>query len=267
VGDSQGVGLEQRSQPPSTHALTHSRTHALEFLGRMDQQVKIRGFRVEPGEIESAIRQHPAVANAVVIPREDTPGERRLVAYVVAHEDEAPADADADAGEGPERALVPALRAHLRGRLPDYMVPAAFVVLDRLPLTPNGKVDRRALPAPDGSRESLETAYQAPRTPLEETLAAIWAEVLGVQQVGVHDRFFDLGGHSLLAIRVMSRVRSAVQVELPVRALFEAPTVAELAAIVERAEQEATLRLLDELEGLDADELARLLAEEERQHA
>jgi len=187
-------------------------------------------------------------------------------------EAEAPLDASAYAGEPSRetgaRVLVPALRAHLRGRVPDFMVPAAFVVLDRLPLTPNGKVDRRALPAPGGDRPALETAYEAPRTPLEAAVAGIWADVLGVQRVGVHDRFFDLGGHSLLATRVVSRMRSALQVELPVRALFEAPTVAGLAAAVERAEREATLRLLDELEGLDAGELARLLAAEEaRQHA
>jgi amino acid adenylation domain-containing protein len=171
------------------------------------------------------------------------------------------------ARESGTRSLVPALRAHLRRSMPDYMVPAAFVVMDRLPLTPNGKVDRRALPAPDGDRPALETAYEAPRTPLESTVAGIWADVLGVQQVGVHDRFFDLGGHSLLATRVVSRIRAALQVELPVRALFEAPTVAGLAAAVERAEHAATLRLLDELEGLDPAELARLLAEEEAAHA
>jgi amino acid adenylation domain-containing protein len=164
------------------------------------------------------------------------------------------------------RALVPALREAARARLPEYMVPSAFVVLEALPVTANGKVDRGALPAPDtpGSRGT----YVAPRTPAEERMAAIWAEVLGVERVGADDHFFELGGHSLLATRVVSRMRSALQVELPVRALFEAPTVARLAAAVERAEREATLRLLDELEGLDAGELARLLAaEEERQHA
>jgi amino acid adenylation domain-containing protein len=164
------------------------------------------------------------------------------------------------------RALVPALREAARARLPEYMVPSAFVVLEALPVTANCKVDRGALPAPDtpGSRGT----YVAPRTPAEERMAGIWAEVLGVERVGAEDHFFDLGGHSLLATRVVSRMRSALQVELPVRALFEAPTVARLAAAVERAEREATLRLLDELEGLDAGELARLLAaEEERQHA
>ncbi|HEU0302771.1 MAG TPA: amino acid adenylation domain-containing protein, partial [Longimicrobium sp.] len=186
-------------------------------------------------------------------------------------EDEAPLDAAAYASEPARetgaRALVPALRAHLRRGMPDFMVPAAFVVLDRLPLNPNGKVDRRALPAPDDDRPALETAYQPPRSPLEATIAGIWADVLGVQQVGVHDGFFDLGGHSLLATRVVSRMRKALQVELPVRALFEAPTVAGLAGTVERMEREATLRLLEEVEGMDAGELARLLADEETQHA
>ncbi|HEX2210503.1 MAG TPA: amino acid adenylation domain-containing protein [Longimicrobium sp.] len=262
----------------TTPALPHSRTHALDCLGRMDQQVKIRGFRVEPGEIEAALRAHPGVADAVVIPREDGPGERRLVAYVVPADDgaahvteEAPLDALDRVGhparETAARALVPALRAHLRRGMPDWMVPAAFVVMEGLPLTPNGKVDRRALPAPDDARHDVETAFAPPRTPLEATIAGIWADVLGVQRVGVHDRFFDLGGHSLLATRVVSRIRAALQVELSVRALFEAPTVAGLAEVVERAEQDATLRLLDELEGLDADELARLLAQEEAQHA
>jgi amino acid adenylation domain-containing protein len=163
------------------------------------------------------------------------------------------------------RALVPALREAARARLPEYMVPSAFVVLEALPVTVNGKVDRGALPAPDtpGSRGT----YVAPRTPAEERMAAIWAEVLGVERVGGEDNFFELGGHSLLATRVVSRMRSALQVELPVRALFEAPTVARLAAAVERAEREATLRLLDELEGMDAGELARLLEEEEAAHA
>ncbi|MBV9109219.1 MAG: amino acid adenylation domain-containing protein, partial [Gemmatimonadetes bacterium] len=164
------------------------------------------------------------------------------------------------------RALVPALREAARARLPEYMVPGAFVVLEALPVTTIGKVDRGALPAPDtpGSRGT----YVAPRTPAEERMAGIWAEVLGVERVGAEDNFFELGGHSLLATRVVSRMRSELQVELPVRALFEAPTVARLAAAVERADREATLRLLDELEGLDAGELARLLAaEEERQHA
>ncbi|HEU0079960.1 MAG TPA: amino acid adenylation domain-containing protein, partial [Longimicrobiaceae bacterium] len=183
----------------------------LEFLGRVDQQVKVRGFRIEPGEVEAALLGHPSVREAVVVVREDG-GERRLVGYVVAAE-----GAAVDAGE---------LRAWLKGRLPEYMVPPAVVELETLPLTPTGKVDRRALPAPDASGGG---EYVAPRGEVEERLAAIWASVLGVERVGIHDDFFALGGHSLLATRVTSRVREVFGVELPLRAVFEAPTVAGLA--------------------------------------
>ncbi|MBV9775387.1 MAG: amino acid adenylation domain-containing protein, partial [Gemmatimonadetes bacterium] len=199
----------------------------VQILGRADGQVKVRGFRVEPAEIEAALRAHPQVRDAAVVPREDTPGEPRLVGYVVA-------DGEAPDGES--------LRAWLRERLPEYMVPAAWVVLDALPLTPNGKLDRRALPAPE---PAAEAAYVAPRTPTEEVLAGIWGEVLRVERVGVTDDFFALGGHSLLATRLASRVREAFGVELPLRALFEAPTVAALAARVDgtaRAESAPPIR-------------------------
>ncbi|HEX8243592.1 MAG TPA: condensation domain-containing protein, partial [Longimicrobium sp.] len=194
----------------STFALSHSRTFALEFLGRLDGQVKVRGFRIETGEIEAAVRSFPGVRDCVVVAAGEG-GERRLVAYVVG---------GVDADE---------VRAHLRRTLPDYMVPGAFVALDRLPLTPNGKLDRRALPAP----ERAAREHVAPRTPAEEVLAGIWAEVLRVERVGATDDFFALGGHSLLATRVISRIRTAFGVEPTVRALFEAPTLAELARAVE----------------------------------
>ncbi|HEX2091054.1 MAG TPA: phosphopantetheine-binding protein, partial [Longimicrobiaceae bacterium] len=186
----------------------------LEFLGRIDQQVKIRGFRIEPGEIEAALRTHPAVREAVVLARGDAPGERRLVGYVVP--------------QGPLSATE--LREHLRGYLPEYMVPGALVFLGTLPLTPSGKLDRQALPRPDHIEEE---AYVAPRTPLEEVLAGIWTDVLGRERIGVHESFLALGGHSLLATRIASRIREACGVELPVRALFETPTVAELARRLE----------------------------------
>ncbi|HEX7239064.1 MAG TPA: amino acid adenylation domain-containing protein, partial [Longimicrobiaceae bacterium] len=189
----------------------------LEFLGRTDQQVKVRGFRIEPGEVEAALLADARVREAAVVVREDAPGERRLVAYVAA----------AGAGELP----VPELRAALRGRLPEYMVPSAFVVLDWLPLNAHGKVDRRALPAPEAGSSGGE--HVAPRTAAEETLAGIWAAVLGVERVGVENSFFELGGHSLLAMQVVSRVRQALGVEVPLRALFEAPTVAGMAGVVE----------------------------------
>ncbi|HYH80916.1 MAG TPA: amino acid adenylation domain-containing protein, partial [Longimicrobium sp.] len=185
----------------------------LEFLGRLDRQVKVRGFRIELGEIEGALRRSEGVADCVVVAREDVPGEKRLVAYVV--------------GE----ARAEALRDRLRRSLPEYMVPSAFVFLDALPLTPSGKLDRKALPAPELA--SAEDRYVAPRTPVEEVLAGIWAEVLRLERVGVHDSFFELGGHSLLAARVVSRIRELFGVEVPLRALFEGPTVAELAGRVE----------------------------------
>ncbi len=193
----------------------------LEYVGRTDFQVKVRGFRIEPGEIEAALERHPEVRAAAVTVREDTPGASRLVGYVVP-----------GAGATPEPA---ALRAYLLERLPEYMVPGAVVVLERLPLTPNGKVDRRALPAPD----ALATDdYAAPRTPAEEILAGIWAQVLKVERVGVRDNFFALGGHSLLATRVVSRIRAAFGVEVPLRSVFEAPDLAGLAERVDAAVRE-----------------------------
>ncbi|HEX2188130.1 MAG TPA: amino acid adenylation domain-containing protein, partial [Longimicrobiaceae bacterium] len=191
-------------------------TGEVEYLGRLDAQVKIRGFRIEPGEVEAVLLAQEGVREAVVVVREDAPGQKRLVAYVVPRE-----------GAG---LSVPALKAGLSARLPEYMVPAALVVLDQLPLNANGKVDRAALPAPE---HGAGAELVAPRTPTEEVLAGIWAEVLGVDQVGAGSSFFELGGHSLLATQVISRVRQAFGTEVPLRALFEAPTVAGLAERVE----------------------------------
>ncbi|HEX7238685.1 MAG TPA: amino acid adenylation domain-containing protein, partial [Longimicrobiaceae bacterium] len=187
----------------------------LEYFGRTDFQVKVRGFRIELGEIEAALRAHPSVREAVAVVREYAPGDRRIVAYVVSDE-----------------GTVAGLRAHLAERVPEHMLPSAFVALDALPLTPSGKVDRRALPAPGGAGTE---AFVAPRTPAERTLAGIWAEVLGAGRVGAADDFFELGGHSLLATQVVTRVREAFGVELPLRAVFEAPTVAALAARIGEA--------------------------------
>ncbi|HEX6911460.1 MAG TPA: amino acid adenylation domain-containing protein, partial [Longimicrobium sp.] len=184
----------------------------LEYLGRLDHQVKIRGYRVEPGEIEAVLRRHPGVSDCTVVARDDAPGGRRLVAYVV--------------GTAPAEEL----RTHLRHSLPEHMVPAALVPLPHLPLSPNGKVDSGALPAPD---PAAGERFAAPRTPLQEVLAEICAQVLGMDRVGVHESFFDAGGHSLAAMRVVSRIREVLGAEVPLRTLFEAPTVAALAERVE----------------------------------
>ncbi|MFE2085322.1 non-ribosomal peptide synthase/polyketide synthase, partial [Streptomyces scopuliridis] len=189
----------------------------LEHLGRADDQVKVRGFRIEPGEIEAALRRHPAISDAAIVVRDDRQGTARLAGYVV------PA-------EGHSVPAARELRDLIRQSLPDYMVPAAFVPIAALPLTSSGKLDRRALPTPDWA-ESAE--YLAPRTDTERALAAIWAEVLGTEQVGAEDDFFSLGGHSLLATRVISRIRSGLGAELTVRHLFEAPRLADLAATLD----------------------------------
>ncbi|HEY4596324.1 MAG TPA: amino acid adenylation domain-containing protein, partial [Thermoanaerobaculia bacterium] len=209
---------------------------AVDFLGRLDHQVKLRGLRIELGEIEAALSRHPAVAQAVVMMREDTPGNPLLAAYYVPAGE--PADADA-------------LRAALRKELPEHMVPSWLLSLDALPLTASGKVDRKALPAPDAERSGRE--FVAPEGEVQERLAAIWAEILRVERVGARDSFFELGGHSLIATQVLSRVREAFGVELPLRALFETPTVAGLAEAViqkglERADDDLLARLLSELE-------------------
>ena len=228
----------------------HRSDGTLEYLGRLDEQVKIRGFRIEPGEIEARLRRIPGVADCAVVGRDDAPGGARLVAYV--------------AGD----VRIAAVRAHLRRHLPHYMVPSAFVALDAMPLGANGKVDRRALPAPPPAAE--EAGYVAPRTPVEAALAAIWADVLGRDRVGVRDDFLDLGGHSLLATRVVARVREALDGHLTVAALFEHPTIESLAPLLaERhapadapaaAPRDDAHQLLARLDELSDAELDRLLA-------
>ncbi|WP_375501123.1 amino acid adenylation domain-containing protein [uncultured Nostoc sp.] len=223
----------------------------IEFLGRMDSQVKIRGFRIELGEIEAALGQHPEVRSTVVIVREDVPGDKRLVAYLVLYQEQTPTVSD--------------LRQFLKQKLPEYMIPTAFVFLATLPLTPNSKVDRRALPVPEYHRE-LEVSFVAPRNPTEEMLAGIWAEVLGVERVGIHDNFFELGGHSLLATQVITRLSEAFSLELPLRSLFENSTIAQLAEVavvqkIEQAESNMLEQMLDEFDELSDDEVKQLLTQ------
>ena len=205
----------------------------IEYLGRIDHQVKIRGYRVELGEVEVALRQQPGIEDAVVVIREGPSGDKQLVAYVVG------------AGEISSRQL----REYLQGKLPEYMIPGAFVALEEMPLTPNGKVDRQALPRPEF--RASEQEYVAPRGAVEEIVAGIFAQALKRERVGVRDSFFEQGGHSLLATRVISRLKAAFEVELPLRALFESPTVEGLARSVESAVREGQAPTAPELRRAD----------------
>jgi acyl carrier protein len=251
----------------------------IEYLGRIDAQVKIRGFRIELGEIEAVLCQHPAVREAVVVAGKGVPEKQsqaenrksktgtepsrrsenpkfteRLVAYVVSTQ---------------KPPTVSELNGFLRQKLPEYMVPSFFMFLDTLPLTRNGKLDRRNLPAPDHYRPEQECSFVAPRTPVEKLLAKIWIEVLKLERVGIHDNFFELGGHSLLITQVASRIQQAFQVQLPLRVLFDAPTIALLSAAVATAQLDQedsaeAARMLEELERLSPEEVKALLEEEGR---
>ncbi|PSB59231.1 non-ribosomal peptide synthetase [Chamaesiphon polymorphus] len=195
----------------------------VECLGRIDYQVKVRGFRIELGEIEANLLKSDAIKEAIVIVREDTPGEKVLVGYFV------PATGTVDTAY----AVIPELRQFLKASLPDFMVPTIFMVVEAMPLTPNGKVDRQALPKPDAVRRELAANYLAPRSEMEQEIANIWAEVLKVERIGIYDNFFELGGYSLLAIQIVSRMRKAFSVEILLPTLFEIPTIADLAARIE----------------------------------
>ncbi len=192
----------------------------VDYLGRLDHQIKFRGQRIELGEIEAVLRQHRDVTEVVVVVREDRPGDQRLVAYFTPSSNAAPG-------------LVRTLRSELREALPEYMVPSHFVVLAAIPLMPNGKVDRKSLPAPDLEGMVTETEHVAPQTPTESQIAGIWSEALGVAAPGIHDNFFDLGGHSLTAAQVVTTLRSAFRVDAAMRHLFERPTIAGLAEIID----------------------------------
>lgn len=216
----------------------------IEFLGRVDHQVKVRGFRVELGEIEATLREHPTVREAVAVVQRDSAIDERLVAYLVGSGAKPPGQDD--------------LRSFLKQKLPNYMVPSVFVFLKSLPLTANGKVNREALPAPDEARPDLQRSFIGPRTVVEKEVAKIWAELLKLHEVGIHDNFFDLGGHSLLATQVISRMRKAFQLEIPLRSLFELPTISELAEWIERATEAETNKWLSELDALSEEEAQRL---------
>jgi amino acid adenylation domain-containing protein len=222
----------------------------LEFLGRTDHQVKIRGFRIELAEIETVLGEHPLVREVAVIAREDAPGDKRIAAYIVPRSGHTPDASD--------------LRNHLKRRLPDYMLPSVYVILGSMPLSETGKIDRESLPAPEQSRPALEQSYAAPATALEKVLAGIFGEVLKIEHVGVRDNFFELGGHSLLATRVVSKIRQIFAIELPVRKLFEEPTVSGLASLIvknERTRIERTAELLCEISTMSDDAVTAMLEE------
>jgi amino acid adenylation domain-containing protein/non-ribosomal peptide synthase protein (TIGR01720 family) len=213
----------------------------IEFLGRIDDQVKIRGYRVEPGEVEALLGAHPAVREVVVLARDDGADHKRLVAYVVPTKDQGRKTNDAERDPSSDlrsSSFVSELRAFLKERLPDYMIPASFVLLDAMPLAPHGKIDRKALPQPDGRRPQIESAYVEPQTAVERSIAAIWQAVLGVDQVGIHDNFFELGGHSLHLIQVHGKLQAQLDATpLMIADLFQYPTVGSLAAYLHGAHQ------------------------------
>ena len=198
----------------------------IEFLGRIDDQVKIRGFRIELGEIESVLCEHGDVRQAVVVAREDEPGHKQLVAYVVAG-DFTPTRTE--------------LKEFLSAKLPDYMIPAFFVFIDKVPLTPNGKIDRKSLPAPDLSLRQIGDAYVAPQTPLQENLCAIWSEVLRVEKIGIRDNFFRIGGDSIISIQLVAKARQK-GIHFAVKDIFNHPTIATLCLVAQNEEDTLTLK-------------------------
>ncbi|HWO42038.1 MAG TPA: non-ribosomal peptide synthetase, partial [Candidatus Eisenbacteria bacterium] len=230
----------------------------IEFLGRLDHQVKILGHRIELGEIEAVLERHPAVREAVAVLREDSSGEPRLTAYLTVRQQPPPSTTE--------------LREYVKRELPAPMVPAAFLTLDRLPLTPNGKVDRRALPEAEQARAELEKPFVPPRTALEEVIAATWEKLLGIDRIGIDDNFFELGGHSLFAVRLLSQLRSVFKVDLPLRSLFDSPTVAALAEAIIRHESqpgqsEKIAQVVQHVEAMSAEDVRRKLEEKKARAA
>ena len=210
----------------------------IEYLGRIDHQVKVRGFRIELGEIETALTNLPQIKEAVVVTREDVQGDNRLVGYIVVYKDFVDVSTET-------------LSKALHSTLPEYMIPNVFVTLDQLPLTPNGKIDRKALPEPNMDRLELSGEYVPARTPIEEQLVQLWQDILHIEQAGIHDDFFSLGGHSLLTTQLVSRIRQCFEVELPLRSLFEASTIAQQGALVEDAQQTGTASILPTIDLVD----------------
>jgi acyl carrier protein len=227
---------------------------SLEILGRIDDQVKVRGVRVEPAEIAAILSQHSLVDSCFVVGRKDEREEMCLVAYVIASTHDLPTSAQ--------------LRSYLLDRLPIPMVPSIFVFVEALPLTPNGKVDRNALPQPDYQRHGAEDGFLAPRNPIEQVISEIWAEVLKIERIGIHDNFFDAGGHSLLAVRVLSRITQAFQSTVSLKDFFESPTVAQMANVIEEQKQTQTAmpkdleRFVTDLENISEDDAQRLLTQQ-----
>ena len=221
----------------------------IEFIHRVDDQVKIRGFRIEPAEIEAVLAQHAAVRQCKVLVQEVSPDDKRLIAYVVCDE-----------------TSTAQLRGFLKERLPGYMIPAVFVTLAQMPLTSSGKVDRKALPKPELSREQSEQPLVLPRTPTEQQLAEMWSELLGLKQVSIHDNFFELGGHSLLLTQLASRMRNTMNVDVPLRSLFEAPTILEMGQMlsdwqVAQHDPAELAQLLGEIKNLTPQEIQAQLSE------
>jgi len=265
IGLAQGYWRDKEKTNSSfiTHPVTGERLYCtgdrgrylpdsnIEFLGREDLQVKLRGFRIELGEIEAVLNQHPSVATSVVILREDVPGNQNLVAYATLK---------------PEQTeTIDSLRQAVKSQLPGYMVPSAFVELKTLPLTSNGKINRNILPIPDWTRLEPEKTFVAPRSPLEEAIAQIWSQLLSIERIGIHDNFFDLGGHSLIATQLASRLRESFQVELPLRSIFEFPTIAELAVAIvqsqiEQMNEEEKAQFLAAMQDLSEEEIESMLA-------
>jgi acyl carrier protein len=226
----------------------------LVHIGRSDFQINIRGYSIEPAEIEMVILDLPNIKEAVVLSVKDRSANQRLVAYIVL--------------SGRSTPTVSELRYALAQKLPGYMIPSAFVFLDALPLIASGKVNYRALPPPSSERPQIGTPFVEPQSPVEMELAEIWSDVLGLDEVGINDSFFDLGGHSLLAIQVISQVIKKFRVEVPLKSLFQSPTVADMAIIIvqnlaEKAEREIIEHILAKLDGLSEEQVQRLLADDE----